>query len=164
MKQKELVDQIRDMCSVGGEALSLSVLCESVGAMGLPDPLIVVSGTEVQECLPLFRDSSLGGVCVVNKEGELIGIFTERDCIAKVVAAGKSLNVAVDEVMTKNPVSEEAHTTIAFALTLMSHGGFRHLPIVHEGAPIALLTVKHVIDFLVGKMMGSLIDDLELAE
>jgi CBS domain-containing protein len=57
--------------------------------------------------------------------------------------------------MTADPVRERPETTIAFALTLMSNGGFRHLPIVDdEDQPIGILSVKDVVDFLVQKMMA----------
>lgn len=164
MNQNELIKQIREVCAVGGEALSLSVLCDSIGTMGLPEPLIVHEDATVRDCVALFRTSSAGGVCIVDEKGHLVGIFTERDCVVRVMDAGVLPDTPVVEVMTKDPQSQEPDATIAFALTLMSHGGFRHLPIVHDKTPIGMLSVKNVVDFLVKKIMSGMIDNLELAE
>lgn len=164
MEQSELIKQIRDICAVGGEALSLSMLCDSVGTMGLPEPLVVHEGATIRDCVSLFRTSSVGGVCIVDQAGQLIGIFTERDCVLRVTDVGVSMDTPVTSVMTKDPQREEPHATIAFALTLMSHGGFRHLPIVHDGAPIGMLSVKNVVDYLVEKIMSGMVDNLDLAE
>jgi len=70
-----------------------------------------------------------------------------------------SFDLPIESVMTKDPVCERPETTVAYALNLMSHGGFRHLPIVDQDMmPIGILSVKDVVDYLVGKMMEGLVD------
>jgi CBS domain-containing protein len=60
----------------------------------------------------------------------------------------------ISSVMTRDPVTQSVDCTIGFALTLMSEGGFRHIPVVDEaGYPISLLSVKEVMDFIVGRFI-----------
>jgi CBS domain-containing protein len=119
------------------------------------DPLVVSAGDSVAYCVDLLAEHKTGSVLVVDDDEHLVGIFTERDCVIKVLRGSPEvLKQPVRELMTKEPVSERPDTTIAFALNLMSHGGFRNLPIVDEaGHPVGVLSVKDVIDYLVGCMM-----------
>jgi CBS domain-containing protein len=164
MSEQELLDRIVSVCGTGGEALSLSVLCESIGTIGLQEPEIVRTGTSIEECVQKLKESKRGSLVVVNASGKLVGIFTERDCVRKLFCTTPCFQDPIETVMTPDPVREHALATIAFALTLMSHGGFRHLPIVDEDdSPIGILSVKEVMDFLVAKMLEGLVETVDLA-
>ena len=67
----------------------------------------------------------------------------------------ESLSAAmVEDFMTKDPVRESPEASIAFALNLMSHGGFRHVPIVdQDNIPIGIISVKDVVDHIVKCML-----------
>ena len=72
-----------------------------------------------------------GSVLILDQAGALLGIFTERDLLTKVVA--KSLDPAVTpvtEVMTSNPVTVPREMSVCDAILLMKERRFRHLPIV----------------------------------
>ncbi len=149
---------LREACGRQFGVLSGSFLCKSLSTLGLKQPISVTSGTSVQEVLGLLRDNKIGAVLVVNERGAVLGIFTERDCVLKVLDVVKDLGAAkVDDFMTKDPVKETPECSIAYALNLMSSGGFRHLPIVDdEDKPIGVISVKDVVDAIV----GSFLDDV----
>ena len=132
-------------------------LSQSLGVLNPPPPSIVTLGESVFNCIKLLQAQKHGCLLVVNKLGTLEGIFTERDVVLKVALANANLNaVPVEEFMTKNPQTASMTTTVAYALNMMSHGGFRNLPIVDsEMFPVGLVAVKNIIDFLaqsIGKL------------
>jgi CBS domain-containing protein len=68
--------------------------------------------------------------------------------------------------MTKDPIAQTPDITVAFALNLMSQGGFRHLPLVDErNIPVGILSVKDMMDFIVGSFVEGLLNfDIEVPE
>jgi CBS domain containing-hemolysin-like protein len=90
------------------------------------------------------------GCVLVEDGGKVVGIFTERDILTKLVGTGYDpAKVAVDGVMTRNPETLTPEDPIAFALQQMSVGGFRHVPLVDsDGHPVGILSVKDIVDYL----------------
>ena len=106
-------------------------------------------GTTIGQAARIMKDHRMGCV-LVEDGGKLIGIFTERDILTKLVGTGYDPGkVSVDGVMTRNPETLTPDDPIAFALQLMSVGGFRHVPLVDsEGRPVGILSVKDIVDYL----------------
>jgi len=139
------------MCAIGGTALGVSFFCRSIGALKFHEPEMVNSSTPVDELAEVFGSDSIGAILVVDRQGKLVGLITETDFIKKVTPRISDYHELVaGDVMTVDPVAEEPTVTIALALTLMSHGGFRHLPLVDsERRPIGVVTVKDIVDAIV---------------
>jgi CBS domain-containing protein len=129
--------------------LARNLKIDSVSRLDLAPPLRVAPRQTVAEAVEQMRRERVG--CVLVCEGErLVGIFTERDLIRRVVAEGKPLGVPVAECMTPDPVTVNAKTPIGEALRRMEAGGYRHLPVVNElGRPVSVLSVKHIVHYLV---------------
>jgi len=86
----------------------------------------------VIEAVRLMTEFNIGAVPVL-RGGELIGIFSERDLMRRVVAGARSPGVTkVSEVMTAKPKTISADTEIDDCITMMREAGFRHLPVVDE--------------------------------
>lgn len=86
---------------------------------------------------------------MICQDRKLIGIFTERDAL-RLMASGAELDVPVERVMTRNPVTLRAGDSMKTAVERMSTGGYRRLPIVNdEGVPLGLLNVAGILHFLV---------------
>jgi len=80
----------------------------------------------------------------------LVGIFTERDFLNRVVAAGADPSQPVERVMTPSPKVIRLSGTVHAAVEMMEAGGYRHLPVVGEhGEPVGVLSVKDVMRYLV---------------
>lgn len=92
--------------------------------------------------------------------GDLVGIFTDKDLIFKVVAKAKDpFRVSLEDVMTRDPVSVDAMTPIGDAIKKMSVGKFRHLPVVMEKSETTSSTViLGAIDIIscLGSLLGKL--------
>lgn len=99
----------------------------------------------VAEAARQMRQRNVGAMMVVDS-GKLAGIFTERDALFRVVAAGlDSSATALSTVMTVNPVSITAEHPFADALAMMHGGRFRHLPVTEQGRPIGMISVRDAL-------------------
>ena len=113
------------------------------------EPLCFVPTTKVRDVLRKMKELNRAGVMVC-REQVLIGVFTERDAV-KMMAAGASFDVPIEQVMTRNPVALHASETVGTAIATMTHGGYRRLPIVDDqGRPTGIITVKGILHYLVG--------------
>jgi len=87
---------------------------------------------------------------LVEKAGRLVGIFTERDVLTKVV--GTTLDIDrkfVDAVMTPDPEALGPDDLVTYALNKMSVGGFRHIPLVDaDERPVGIVSMRNVVDFI----------------
>jgi CBS domain-containing protein len=102
----------------------------------------------VAEAVALMRQFQIGCVLVCRGDA-LVGIFTERDLMRRVLADGRPLSVPVGEVMTPDPASVRPKEPIGAAVRLMQRGGYRHLPVVDEaGRPLGVLSVKRIVHYL----------------
>jgi CBS domain-containing protein len=108
----------------------------------------VQPGQPVADAVQLMRDRRVG--CVLVCEGRrIVGIFTERDLLQRVLAPGRPLSVPVADCMTPDPVTVQPRDPISAAIRLMQQGGYRHLPVVVDGRPVGILSVKRVVHYLV---------------
>jgi CBS domain-containing protein len=103
-------------------------------------PLTLPPTATVQEACQHMHERRFGAVLVTGAEGKLVGIFTGRDAV-RVLAEGKdSSSTPLREVMTPNPDHLPPRHTAIDALRLMRDGGFRHVPVVHEGVLIGIVS------------------------
>jgi len=100
----------------------------------------------VSDAARLMRKNKVGAVLVV-KQGRLVGIFTERDALFRVMAAGRDpKSTALREVMTREPTTVAPEESFGHALLLMYESGFRHLPVVDDNRAIGVISARHALD------------------
>jgi CBS domain-containing protein len=113
------------------------------------DPLVVEVGSTVVAAVDAMNGHHTGCV-LVEKNDNIVGIFTERDVLRKVIFHDGNRAWKVDAVMTRNPETLPPTASVAYALNKMSVDGYRHIPIVDkEGKAIGVLSVKDIVNFLV---------------
>lgn len=99
----------------------------------------------VLEAARFMMEHRIGAVPVL-RNGELVGIFSERDIMNRVVAVGRQpAYTAVSEVMTPNPRAVNLDETIEECLFIMEEFGFRHLPIVEGKELKGLVSLRDVV-------------------
>jgi CBS domain-containing protein len=119
--------------------------------------------TMVTECVRLMTASKVGALIVMDAK-RLIGIFTERDALNKVLAGGLDPgNTKVSEVMTKNPYCIHPTTTVGDAMKLITERRFRHLPIVDNGKVLAVVSSGDLTRWLVQDRIGEVQELVDLA-
>ncbi len=97
---------------------------------------------KAREAARLMADRRVGAVLVTHG-GRLVGIFTERDMVARVVALGLDPDQAdLSDVMTRNPRTVEHSAPTVEALRAMQRGGFRHLPVTKAGRIAGILSLR----------------------
>ncbi|HEV2364547.1 MAG TPA: CBS domain-containing protein [Caulobacteraceae bacterium] len=95
------------------------------------NPLTLPATASVKSACEHMSRRRAGSVLVTDEEGLLVGIFTGRDAVGRVLAAGKSpARTQLGEVMTADPVVMSPELTAIDALRRMWDGGFRHVPLV----------------------------------
>jgi CBS domain-containing protein len=157
MEKKDLMHTIQTACVIGVDLISPTLLCDSIASIGLKEPFAVNPTTPLAACIDTMRSRRIGSLLVVDQQGKVQGIFTERDCLMKVVGKVDDLSLPVSEFMTGHPVCERPEASLAFALNLMSNGGFRHIPIVdQDNMPIGIVSIKDVVDHIVKKMLKAI--------
>lgn len=113
-----------------------------------------ITATEtILDAVRRMNEKHIGCLAVVTKTGKLTGILSERDCLWKVIAAGKSpRNALVKDVMTpaRQMKTAAASMTVEECMSLMTDRRHRHLPVVADGKLAGLVSigdvVKHMID------------------
>lgn len=126
----------------------LSLSTEPVTAAYLEQPLLVKPTASIAEVLQLLRAQRTGSV-LVQENGEILGIFTERDAL-RLMASQADLQQPVSEVMSRVIASLDEGASVGEAIKLMSTGGYRHLPILNsEGMATGLATVFGIVNYLV---------------
>jgi len=139
-------------------AIDNRFLSKSIGLLNPSPPIIATHETTLYDALSLLQQHKIGSIAVIDSEKKLSGIFTDRDAVLKVALKGFDLKkVTLDTVMTPNPKTASMTTTIAFALHMMSEGGYRHVPIVdEENFVLAMISVKDILDYLASTVLQDL--------
>lgn len=105
------------------------------------NPLVLPPETTVQEACRRMRERRVGAVLVARRGRVLVGIFTGRDAVCRVLAEGRdAATTKLVDVMTPDPDTLPPGKTAIDALRLMQDGGFRHIPIVEDGRVIGVVS------------------------
>lgn len=93
-----------------------------------------------------MRDRHVAAVIVTEPDGHIDGIFTERDVVDRVVAAGLNPDdIRVGEVMTRNPACIRPDETVRDAMQMMEAYGVRHLPVVENGRAVGVISMRDFV-------------------
>jgi CBS domain-containing protein len=108
--------------------------------------LKVSSSACVSEVAVLMASKNVGAVMVIENQ-RLVGIFTERDAVFRVMARGLDARTTrLADVMTSAPQTIEPDKPFGYALTIMYENGFRHLPVIENGKPIGIVSARSAMD------------------
>jgi CBS domain-containing protein len=123
-----------------------SLMEDPVSALRPPEPVRIRPTTTVREAVRLMLARNIGALLVVDAGNQLLGIFSERDLLTKVagLAAG-NMERPVSEFMTPDPETISSSDTLAFALHKMDGGGYRHLPVIANGRPTGVISVRDLL-------------------
>jgi CBS domain-containing protein len=104
-------------------------------------------GTTVAQVLTQMRRTK-HGCTLVTHAGRLVGIFTERDALVKVIGCPETLDAPIEAVMTPDPSTVGPADPVATALSIMNRGHYRNVPVVAaDGSIVGNLTHYAILKF-----------------
>ena len=104
-------------------------------------PVMLLPIETVKHACERMRDRRIGAVLVTDDHHRLLGIFTGRDAVCRVLAEGRDpAKTVLGEVMTANPDTMPPGKTAIEALRLMQNGGFRHIPVIEDGKVVGVVS------------------------
>jgi len=104
-------------------------------------PVMLGPEASVQDACRLMRAHRIGAVLIADSERRLLGIFTGRDAVCRVLAELRDpAATRLAEVMTRNPEAAAPEETAFNGLLAMQTGGFRHLPVVEHGRVLGVVS------------------------
>src|SRR4051794_23491387 len=119
----------------------------------------VAPGDSALSAMHLMADKNIG-LLVVMENKAIVGVLSERDCVRRLVLAGKSPEATpVGDIMVRNVITVEIAGTFADCLRLMHEHHIRHLPVIENGAPIGVISIRDLLNETVvhhAKVIGEL--------
>jgi CBS domain-containing protein len=129
--------------------LSRNLKVDSVARLEPTEPRAIDVLAPVSGAVEAMRRWNTGCLLVTDA-GRVVGIFTERDLLTRVLAPGCALDLPMRECMTPRPVCVSPMDPVRVAIRRMQKGGYRHLPVVDEaGRPLGVLSARRVVHYLV---------------
>jgi CBS domain-containing protein len=100
----------------------------------------------VEKAARLMQEKGIGALPVIER-GRLVGIFTERDGLFRVLAEGLPAGkTTLAEVMTRDPHTIHPDKPVRNALMMMHEGGYRHVPVVERGQLLGMVSARDALD------------------
>jgi predicted transcriptional regulator len=135
-------------------SVEAGLMVDRVDALPVRTHASVSPETTVGEVLNLMVETRVGCVTIVDKQGRLAGLFSERDALVRLGATATACrDEAIMKYMTPNPMTIARDAKIALALQQMDVGGYRHLPALdEEGRPVMLISIRDILDYLTARI------------
>lgn len=128
--------------------LERSITSHPVRALVAKRPVTVLAETTVREAVDEMVRHRIGCL-LVEDEGKITGIFTERDVLNRVLTETASLDGPVAQFMTASPETVSLTDSIAYAMHAMSVGGYRHLPVAgKDGEAVGIISARDLLRYL----------------
>jgi CBS domain-containing protein len=116
------------------------------------EPYSTKASATVQEAAQFMADRNIGAVCVVDETGQLLGVFSERDILKRIVVAGRNPHdVRVGEVTSDLRAVIRCDETPHQALERMERIGTRHLPVMDGERWVGMLSIRDLLRVEVGE-------------
>jgi CBS domain-containing protein len=131
---------------VAQDRVERSLMEDPVSLLNPRQAITLAPSALVKQAIATMMTHDIGAVMIVDDAGQLLGIFSERDLLTKVAdPTVDHMTRPVREVMTSNPTTVRPTDTLAFALHQMDVGGYRHLPVLKEGRPLGMISVRDML-------------------
>ena len=133
-----------------GAVLHADALDDTIAVLNPAEPVCLPATATIAEATQAMLARRQAGVLVVDARRRLIGIFTERDVLTRVVGPSRDpARTTLGEVMTPDPEALTPDHRVAYALHCMSVAGYRTVPLVDaDGRAIGVITVTDVLRWL----------------
>jgi CBS domain-containing protein len=117
-------------------------MAKTVADLMVKDVLTVSPSDTIGEAAEKMHAANVGAVVVVEDMVRIVGIVTERDLVRAVSQRVRAAEARVRQWMTPDPVTIEPDMLIEDAAQVMFDNNFRHLPVVREGRPLGIVSLR----------------------
>lgn len=118
------------------------------------DVVAVLSNATVRDAVTLLTEKKIGAVVVIDDEGHIIGILSERDVITNLCTQSDALGCCVDKLMSSPAVTVTSDTRVLSALATMSRRRMRHLPVVDDGELVGIVSIGDLVQYRIDNMQA----------
>src|SRR6185503_849116 len=120
---------------------------DSVSLMQTDDYVCIEPSESLGRAIEVMKDDE-GGCAIICENGRVVGIFTERDLLTKVIGATVDLNAPVRDWMSPIVATLGTDATIGDAVAIMNEKSYRNIPLVKNGILVGSVSVFDVISYL----------------
>jgi CBS domain-containing protein len=111
-------------------------------------PALVERTASIHEAVEAMREKRQGCALICDR-GALVGLFTERDLLNRVMGEGVSFAITVEQVMTPNPKKLHTDDPVITAMRVMYEGDYRNIPLVDSyGKAAGVVTVFDLVSYI----------------
>ncbi len=143
------LQQMQETNPLKGSVHTAVRLADPISKLRLQETVRVTEDSSVYEAVELMRERRTGCL-LVTREDRLVGIFTERDVVRKIVHQEvDTRKERVAAYMTSKPDTLKPGDPIAFALNFMAESGYRHVPLIDEDhRPQGFVSVRDIVNYI----------------
>lgn len=121
---------------------------DSVSSMETDDYVCISPSTPLFKAIEIMKQDEGGCAIICAADGSVVGIFTERDLITKIMGEDTDLHAPVSNWMSPVVATLTPEATIGDAVAIMNDRGYRNIPLVKEGKLVGSISVFDVISYL----------------
>jgi len=119
-----------------------------VSSMETDDFVCIAPSTSLSKAIEAMKEDEGGCAMVCADDGSVVGMFTERDLLTKIVGEETDLNAPVSNWMSPVMATLTPEATIGDAVAIMNDKGYRNVPLVKDGKLVGSISVFDVIGYL----------------
>jgi CBS domain-containing protein len=134
--------------AIGKVASSRKARQDLVSSMQTDDYVCIAPSTPLHKAIESMRADEGGCAIVCAADGSVVGIFTERDLLTKIVGQETDLDAPVSNWMSPVVATLTPEATIGEAVTIMNEKGYRNVPLVKSGKLVGSISVFDIISYL----------------
>jgi len=136
-------------------------MAERIGDVMTTNPQTLPESTTVREAAEAMRANDIGDVVVVDDNGKLSGILTDRDIVVRVVAEGRDPRATrIGDIASRELTAVSPDDPVDRAVQLMRDKAIRRLPAVDKGKPVGIVSIG---DLALDRDPGSALADISAA-
>ena len=134
--------------AIGKTASSRKARQDSVNSMQTEDYVCISPSTPLSKAIESMSRDEGGCAIVCAEDGSVVGIFTERDLLTKIIGQEIDLNTPVRNLMSPIVATLTPQATIGDAVAIMNDKGYRNVPLVKNGKLVGSISVFDIISYL----------------
>jgi len=146
----EFHDEYSESLETDFRKLEGAMLSDTVKLLAPSEPIKLREDVTVQDAIAEMAEKRRAAVVIVDAEGRLVGIFTERDLLRRVAVPGLDpKKTRLGDVMTRSPESLAPDDLIAYAINRLHHASYRTIPLVDaQRRPLGIMTVSDIVQWI----------------